>query len=136
MEGMTAFVLYAVLALFTFFAGAPILLSSVSTFTVQSRLADAMIAEGIITEADKKMLQPKKQIAGVVITVIVCAVIVALSYKFAPMGFLFSGAAFVAGCFKFRKVLQFNSLTVQRFKNTYNHVMDEKKYNAYVKKMF
>ncbi len=136
MEGMTAFVLYAVLALFTFFAGAPILLSSVSTFTVQSRLADAMIAEGVITEADKKMLQPKKQIAGVVITVIVCAVIVALSYKFAPMGFLCSGAAFVAGCFKFRKVLQFNSLTVERFKNTYNHVMDEKKYNAYVKKMF
>ncbi len=136
MEGMTAFVLYAVLALFTFFAGAPILLSSVSTFTVQSRLADAMIAEGVITEADKKMLQPKKQIAGVVITVIVFAVIVALSYKFAPMGFLCSGAAFVAGCFKFRKVLQFNSLTVQRFKNTYNHVMDEKKYNAYVKKMF
>ena len=71
MEEMTAFVLYAVLALFTFFAGAPILLSSVSTFTVQSRLADAMIAEGVITEADKKMLQPKKQIAGVVITVIV-----------------------------------------------------------------
>lgn len=136
MEGMTAFVLYAVLALFTFFAGAPILLSSVSTFTIQSRLADAMIAEGIITEADKKMLQPKKQIAGVVITVIVCAVIVALSYKFAPMGFLCRGAAFVAGCFKFRKVLQFNSLTVERFKNTYNHVMDEKKYNAYVKKMF
>ena len=136
MEGMTAFVLYAVLALFTFFAGAPILLSSVSTFTVQSRLADAMIAEGVITEADKKMLQPKKQIAGVVITVIVCAVIVALSYKFAPMGFLCSGVTFVAGCFKFRKVLQFNSLTVERFKNTYNHVMDEKKYNAYVKKMF
>ena len=95
-----------------------------------------MIAEGVITEADKKMLQPKKQIAGVVITVIVCAVIVALSYKFAPMSFLYSEAAFVAGCFKFRKVLQFNSLTVERFKNTYNHVMDEKKYNAYVKKMF
>ena len=37
---------------------------------------------------------------------------------------------------KYRKVTQFNSLTVQRFKNTYKDCYDAKKLNAYVDKMF
>ena len=66
-SSISIFIVQAFLALFTFFVAAPCVLNAISTFTVQARLAKAMVEEGVITEADRRMLQPKKQIAGVVI---------------------------------------------------------------------
>ena len=44
--------------------------------------------------------------------------------------------AAIAGVLKYRRILEFNSLTVSRFKNTYQSVMNNSKYDQYVKKMF
>lgn len=77
MEGFGVFLWNAVITLFSFLAVAPIVLSAVSQFGVQKRFAQAMIDEGIISAEEVKLLQPKKQIAGVVISVIVVA---ALAY--------------------------------------------------------
>ena len=46
------------------------------------------------------------------------------------------GIAAIAGVLKYRRILEFNSLTVSRFKNTYQSVMNNNKYDQYVKKMF
>ena len=42
----------------------------------------------------------------------------------------------VAGVLKYRNIIQFNSLTVQRFRNTYKDEMDLNKYNKYVDSHF
>ena len=117
MEGFGVFLWNAVITLFCFFALAPIVLSAISTFGVQKRFAQTMVDEGVISAEDVKLLLPKKQLAGVIISVVVAA-------------------AVVAGIMKYRKVLQFNSLTVQRFKNTFKDSYNAKKLNAYVDKMF
>ena len=44
--------------------------------------------------------------------------------------------ALVAGVLKYRNIIQFNSLTVQRFRNTYKDEMDLNKYNKYVDSHF
>lgn len=136
MGDISVFVMQAVLALFSFFVAAPCVLNAISAFTVQARFADAMIAEGVITEADKRMMQPKKQIAGVVISTVMVAALVGLAIKTAPYGYFSCGIAAAAGALKYRQILEFNSLTVSRFKNTYQTVMDSKKYDQYVKKTF
>ena len=136
MGDISVFVMQAVLALFSFFVAAPCVLNAISTFTVQARFADAMIAEGVITEADKRMMQPKKQIAGVVISAVMVAALVGFAIKTAPYGYFSCGIAAAAGALKYRQILEFNSLTVSRFKNTYQTVMDSKKYDQYVKKTF
>ena len=66
-------------------------------------------------------------------------VVAALAYtcvKMLPYGPICALFGLVAGIMKYRKVTQFNSLTVQRFKNTYKDCYDAKKLNAYVDKMF
>ena len=66
-------------------------------------------------------------------------VVAALAYtcvKMLPYGPICALFGLVAGIMKYRKVLQFNSLTVQRFKTTYKDSYDTKKLNAYVDKMF
>ncbi|MFQ9054110.1 MAG: hypothetical protein ACLR5H_14120 [Oscillospiraceae bacterium] len=42
----------------------------------------------------------------------------------------------MVGFLKYRQIVQFNSLTVKRFQNTYQGQMDVKKYNDYVNKTF
>ena len=110
-EGLMIFIIQAILALFAFFVVAPCVLNAVSLFTVQKRFARTMIDLGVVKEDVVKKLHPKKEIAGVFISLIV--------------GFL-----------KYRQVVQFNSLTVKRFQNTYRDQMDVKKYNDYVNKTF
>ena len=136
MEGFAIFLWNAVITLFSFFAVAPIILSAVSQFGVQKRFAQTMIDEGIISAEEVKLIQPKKQIAGVVISVIVAAAMVYTSIKMFPYGPICALFGLAAGVMKYRKVTQFNSLTVQRFKNTYKDSYDAKKLNAYVDKMF
>lgn len=105
-------------ALFAFFVVAPCILNAVSLFGVQKRFANVMVDEGIVTRDIVKLLHPKKQIAGVLISVVVLGVLVATCIKTAPMGYLCGGVALVAGFLKYRRITQYNSLTVKRFRNT------------------
>ena len=66
-------------------------------------------------------------------------VVAALAYaagRAAPYGPICAVIGFVLGLVKYRKVLQFNSLTVQRFMNTFKDSFNAEKLNRYVDKMF
>ena len=126
----------AFLALFAFFAVAPILLNAVAQFGVHKRFANAMIEEGVITAETVKEMLPKKQIAGVIVSAVVLGVLGVTCYKTAPFGYLCAGVPFVVGLWKYRNVVQFNSLTVQRFQATFKDKYDAAKLNKYVDKMF
>lgn len=119
-------------ALFAFFVVAPIMLNTASLFGVQKRFAQAMVEEGVIDAETVKLLHPKKQIAGVFISVVLFAVLIWTCWKSAPMGYLCGGVALVAGFLKYRKIVQYNSLTVKTFRNTYKDHMDVKKFNKFV----
>ena len=119
-------------ALFAFFVVAPIMLNTASLFGVQKRFAQAMVEEGVIDADTVKLLHPKKQIAGVLISVVLFAVLIWTCWKSAPMGYLCGGVALVAGFLKYRKIVQYNSLTVKRFRNTYKDQMNVTKFNKFV----
>ena len=119
-------------ALFAFFVVAPILLNTASLFGVQKRFAQAMVEEGVIDADTVKQMQSKKQIAGVLISLVLFAVLLWTWWKSAPMGYLCGGVALVAGFLKYRKIVQYNSLTVKTFRNTYKDHMDVKKFNKFV----
>ena len=94
------------------------------------------VEEGVIDEATVKQLHPKKQIAGVLISLVLFAVLIWTCWKSAPMGYLCGGVALVAGFLKYRKIVQYNSLTVKRFRNSYKDQMDTKKFNKFVETHF
>lgn len=119
-------------ALFAFFVVAPILLNTASLFGVQKRFAQAMVEEGVIDADTVKQLQSKKQIAGVLISLVLFAVLLWTCWKSAPMGYLCGGVALVAGFLKYRKIVQYNSLTVKRFRNTYKDQINVTKFNKFV----
>ena len=119
-------------ALFAFFVVAPILLNTASLFGVQKRCAQAMVEEGVIDADTVKQMQSKKQIAGVLISLVLFAVLLWTCWKTAPMGYLCGGVALVAGFLKYRKIVQYNSLTVKRFRNTYKDQMNVTKFNKFV----
>ena len=119
-------------ALFAFFVVAPILLNTASLFGVQKRFAQAMVEEGVIDADTVKQMHPKKQIAGVLISLVLFAVLVWTCWKTAPMGYLCGGVALVVGFLKYRKIVQYNSLTVKRFRNTYKDQMNVTKFNKFV----
>ena len=119
-------------ALFAFFVVAPILLNTASLFGVQKRFAQAMVEEGVIDADTVKQMQSKKQIAGVLISLVLFAVLVWTCWKTAPMGYLCGGVALVAGFLKYRKIVQYNSLTVKRFRNTYKDQMNVTKFNKFL----
>ena len=104
--GFAVLLLDAAIALFSFFVVAPCVLNAVSLFGVQKQFARTMIDEGVISEEAVQRLHPKKQIAGVIVSVVLVAVLGGICW--------------------------FNSLTVQRFRNTYKDEMDTNKYNKYV----
>lgn len=119
-------------ALFAFFVVAPILLNTASLFGVQKRFAQAMVEEGVIDADTVKQMQSKKQIAGVLISLVLFAVLLWTCWKTAPMGYLCGGVALVAGFLKYRKIVQYNSLTVKRFRNTYKDQMNVTNFNKFV----
>ena len=119
-------------ALFAFFVVAPIMLNTASLFGVQKRFAQAMVEEGVIDADTVKQMQSKKQIAGVLISLVLFAVLLWTCWKSAPMGYLCGGVALVAGFLKYRKIVQYNSLTVKRFRNTYKDQMNVTKFNKFV----
>ena len=128
-EGLMIFIFQAIIALFAFFVVAPCVLNAVSLFTVQKRFAKAMIDLGVVQADVVHKLHPKKEIAGVIISLVVV-------WRQAPISYLSGGLPLVVGFLKYRQIVQFNSLTVKRFQNTYQGQMDVKKYNDYVNKTF
>lgn len=136
MGDMGLLLYYAIVALFAFFVVAPCVLNAISLFGVQKRFAKAMVDEGIVPEAAVKKLHPKKQIAGVVISVLVLGSLFWFCYRLQPWGFAVGGIPLLVGFWKFRKVLEYNSLTVKRFRNSYQNDLDAKKFNKYVEKNF
>jgi hypothetical protein len=135
MDNLGLLLLNAGLTAFGFFVAAPILLNTISTFGVQKRFAETMIAEGIIEEKHVRELQPKKQIAGVIISVIVLAAAYFTASRI-NFGLICLTFGFAVGLIRYRKILQFNSLTVKRFQNTYRDSYNAAKLNKYVDKMF
>ena len=87
MGGMKEFGVFlwnAAITLFAFFAVAPIVLSAVSMFGVQKRFAQTMIDEGVISAEEVKVIQPKKQLAGVIISAVVGASLAYTCVKMLP----------------------------------------------------
>ena len=112
------------------------ILSAISLFGVQKRFAKVMIEEGVVSAAEVKKYHPKKQIAGVVLSILVMVALVLTCYKTGSIGYICGIFAFTGGVLKYRHVLEFNNITVQRFRNTYKHNMDHKKFNKYVEEHF
>ena len=135
-DNFMVFVYNAIIALFAFFVAAPMLLNAISLFTVQKRFAKTMIDLGVVKEDVVKKLHPKKEIAGVIISLVVVAAFGYGVWRQAPISYLSGGLPLVVGFLKYRQIVQFNSLTVKRFQNTYQGQMDVKKYNDYVNKTF
>ena len=127
---------YLVVTLFSFFVVGPCILNTISLFGVQKRFAKAMVEEGVITQEAVDRIHPKKQIAGVVISVVVTAALIYLAYRTAPIGYLCAGIAQIASIMKYYRVAQYNSLTVKRFRNSYENELDAKKFNQFVNKNF
>ena len=111
-------------------------LNAISLFGVQKRFAEEMIKLGVVKEKDVKNMQTKKQIVGVLISLVVIGALCYSCYRTAPMGYLCGGVPLMAGFWKYRNILEMNNLTVQRFKNTYTDCMNAKKYNEYVRTHF
>ena len=59
---------------FAFFVVAPMMLQAASLFGVQKQFAKAMVQEGVVTQEAVDRIHPKKQIAGVVISLLLLAV--------------------------------------------------------------
>ena len=78
----------------------------------------------------------KKQIAGVVISLIMLAVLAFTCAKASPWGYICGGVGLVVGLLKYRAIVQYNSETVKRFKNTYKDEMDVAKFNKFVETHF
>lgn len=127
---------YAIVAIFAFFVTAPCVLNAISLFGVQKRFAKAMVEEGIISQEAVNKLHPKKQLAGVLISALVLGVLLWFCYRLQPWGFAVGIIPLMLGFWKFRKVLEYNSLTVKRFRNSYQNDLDAKKFNRYVEKTF
>ena len=127
---------YLVVSLFSFFVVGPCILNTISLFGVQKQFTNAMIAEGVVSQEAVDRLHPKKQIAGVIISIIVTAVLIYLAYRRPPLGYLCALVSQVASIMKYYKIVQYNSLTVKRFRSTYQGELDAKKFNRFVEKNF
>lgn len=126
----------AALALFAFFVVAPMILNAISMFTVQKRFGETMIQEGVIDRETFDRMHTQKRNAGVLISFVVLAALAAACVKNGTLGMLCGGIPLLGGFLKYRRLLEYNNLTVQKFRNTYQSVMDEKKYNRFVDKNF
>lgn len=121
---------------FAFFVVAPMMLQAASLFGVQKQFAKVMVEEGVVTQETVDRIHPKKQIAGVVISLLVLAVLAFTCTKASPWGYICGGVGLVVGLLKYRTIVQYNSDTVKRFKNTYKDEMDVKKFNRFVETHF
>ena len=70
------------------------------------------------------------------VSVLLLAVLAYTCTKSEPWGYICGGVGLVAGMLKYRALVQYNSETVKRFKNTYKDEMDVKKFNKFVETHF
>lgn len=124
------------IVLATFFLLCPVLSLTISLFTSQKKFADIMVEKGIVSAEDVKLLHPKKQIAGVLFSAILLAIIVSACVKTGWMTVLSVGIAFVFGMVKNRKVFPVSSFTADRFKTTYAGKYNEAKFKKYISETF
>ena len=68
---------------FAFFVVAPMMLQAASLFGVQKQFAKAMVQEGVVTQEAVDRIHPKKQIAGVLISLVLFAVLISVTFGFA-----------------------------------------------------
>lgn len=127
---------YVIVALFAFFVVAPCVLNAISLFGVQKRFAETMVEEGIISQAAVNKLHPKKQLASVLISALVLGILFWFCFRMQSYGLTIGIMPLFLGFWKYRKILEFNSLTVKRFRNSYQNELDVKKFNKYVSKHF
>ena len=126
----------ALLVLYTFFGVVPMLLNTVSQFTVLKRFSEEMVREGVIAEQKVKDLLSKKQLAGVVLSALMLFVLFSACLKTGTYAWACAGIPFVLGMFKYRKIIEFNSFTVKRFQNTFKGEYDARKLNKYIETHF
>lgn len=126
---------YTLAALFAFFVAAPCLLNAVSLFGVQKKFNQTMVDEGVIASEEIQKIHPKKQIASVVIAVLILAILAWFCFRLQAASVM-AILPLLLGFWKYRKVLQFNSLTARKFYSTYQGHLDEKKFDKYIKKHF
>jgi len=131
MENNVKLIFDIVLALFSFGVVAPVLLNAYAQFTVQKSFCEAMVDEGVISAERVRQMLPKKQAAGVLISVIVLIAMGVAAVRMAPYGYLCAGVPLLAGFWKYRKAAQFNSFTVQRFQATFRDEYDAEKLKQY-----
>jgi hypothetical protein len=98
---------------------------------VQRRLSPC-----VVKAEDVRRLYPGKQVAGVIVTLVLVGAVGVAAYNTAPAGYLAVGIPLIAGLLKYRKIVQYNSLTVKRFRNTFQAVMDSRKFNRFVDSHF
>ena len=98
-DNFMVFVYNAIIALFAFFVAAPMLLNAISLFTVQKRFAKVMVDEGVVKEETVRRLHPKKQVAGVLISLLVLAGL-GWTCTRVDMGYICGCIALVAGVLK------------------------------------
>lgn len=96
---------------FAFFVVAPMMLQAASLFGVQKQFAKAMVQEGVVKQEDVDRIHPKKQLAGVVISLIMLAVLAFTCAKASPWGYICGGVGLVVGLLKYRTM---SSTTVKR----------------------
>ena len=135
MENFEVLLLYAAIAAFSFFVAAPTVLNAVSAFGVQKKFAQDMIEHNIIDAEAVKEIEPKKQIAGLIISLVVLAALFFVSFR-VNLGFISMGVGLLFGLLRFRHIVQFNNLTVKRFQNNYAGKYDKEKLKAYINKIF
>jgi hypothetical protein len=124
-------------ALFAFFVAAPCIFNAISLFGVQKKFNQIMVDEGIIAPEEIQNIHPKKQTAGVIIAVVMLVILLFACFRLQPWGFVVTLFPLLLGFWKFRRIVQFNSLTARKFYSTYrDRLLDEKKFDKYIKKNF
>ena len=123
-------------ALFAFFVAAPCIFNAISLFGVQKKFNQIMVDEGIIAPEEIQNIHPKKQTAGVIIAVVMLVILLFACFRLQPWGFVVTLFPLLLGFWKFRRLVQFNSLTARKFYSTYRNCMNEQKFDRYLKKTF
>lgn len=135
MDNFGVFLLFIAIAAFSFFVAAPMVLNAISTFGVQKKFTREMIKENIISEEKVHDMEPKKQLMGVIVALIVMAALIYTSYRI-RYGLICMVVGLLSGFIRYRYILQFNNLTVKRFKNTYPNDYDSERLKKYIDKTF
>lgn len=125
-----------VIALFSFFVVAPCVLNAISLFGVQKKFNQTMVDKGIISADEIQKIHPKKQVASVIVAISVLGILFLFCWRLQVGAIIVAAIPLLLGFWKFRRVVEFNSLTARKFYSTYQKQLDEKKFDKYIKQNF